>query len=119
MPATKGWLDPCVKELFWAIVKKHPEAYHRLFFELRPDGFAYTFLRAVSPIAVLKILNADFFSDTNIPRDSWIPVIRESSHENWREFEEGCPIFSGDFGWRYRESILLEPLFAESRAPTA
>lgn len=116
MPATKQWVEICALQLFWIIAERFPEWRHRLSYELRSDGFPFVFLREVtSRNGLFEIVDDRFFGKFNVRPEFWVRVSRGSRDEKWREMDSSgsggffsIPPF--DVGWRYKESVLMEPL---------
>jgi hypothetical protein len=65
----------------------------------------------VSPTAALECVNLEFFTRFNVPSLSWEPVVRVGGRweplESFTE-EKRRGMTMVDFGWRHRESILME-----------
>lgn len=105
MPAMKGWIQTVAIGVFSSVWDALPQFRDLLRYEIGGDGVVCIYFRSVSPSAVLRFADDDFFNRYNILIEAWEPVFRTPGGY-WERFEGNGRLSEVDFGWRHRESIL-------------
>ena len=120
MPAHHGWMQEAAEQLYWMIQDVcDPDLAKHFRSEIR-EGFVCVFCEDHAPGTVLKVVNEEFFRRYNIPLEKWEMVFSLPwAGEQWVPYRPADHAYfpGGRFGWRYRETLLVETLPTAIIAP--